>query len=422
MIGYWRVLRAFDHSLVLYLAYWAIVGFAFFGVRGVLLNLYLLRLGFGIEFIGLLNAAGLLTWAALALPAGVVGRRIGLREAQVVGLVSATLGMALFLGVEILPRAIWPAWLFGCMVASWIGPSLCTVNGIPYVMAVASSEERNYAFPFQQALQAGMTLVGSLAAGVLPGLLAGWLGTSLADPAPFRWTLWITPLSLALGAALISRARSATATQDQTESAAESPRPYLVFVLLGLVVFLFYTGAGGAVTFFNVYLDTIHHAAPAQIGTIIAVAQMVGVGGVLLVPQVLARAGTRGALILTSTGQVIALGLLWAAPAIGMATLGFVLLVTMGQSWAPGQNLLSQEIVAPRWRGTTSAILAIGMGLGTAVASATGGYLVASTGFGGLFLVGAAVTIGATLLVLGFGRLAGETSPRRVVAKVPKQA
>src|SRR5512141_511768 len=99
MIGYWRVLRAFDRSLLLYLACWAIVGFSFFGIQGVLLNLYLLRLGFSLEFIGLLNGAGMLACGAFALPAGVVGPRIGLREAQVAGLAGAAIGAGLFMSV-----------------------------------------------------------------------------------------------------------------------------------------------------------------------------------------------------------------------------------------------------------------------------------------------------------------------------------
>ena len=42
----------------------------------MLLNLYLLRLDYGTEFIGLVNAVGLLTFGLASLPAGILGSRM----------------------------------------------------------------------------------------------------------------------------------------------------------------------------------------------------------------------------------------------------------------------------------------------------------------------------------------------------------
>ena len=54
-----------------------VVGAAFVvdGVYTVILNLYMLRLGYGTELIGLVNAAGLLSFALTSLPAGILGSR-----------------------------------------------------------------------------------------------------------------------------------------------------------------------------------------------------------------------------------------------------------------------------------------------------------------------------------------------------------
>jgi hypothetical protein len=56
--SYWRVVRGFNRDIWLVLVTWALVAFAYFGIQGVLLNLYLLRLGYGPKFIGLLIGSG----------------------------------------------------------------------------------------------------------------------------------------------------------------------------------------------------------------------------------------------------------------------------------------------------------------------------------------------------------------------------
>jgi MFS family permease len=400
MLAYWRVLRGFDRSLILFLAYQASVGFCYFGLLNVLLNLYLLRLGFGLEFIGLLNGAGQLVWAALALPAGAVGRRIGLKEAQVAGLLFTALGMVLLLLVEMLPRGIWAPWLFGWWIFCWIGAALLTVNSVPYVMAVADAETRRYAFPVQTAVSSGMAFAGSLVAGFLPGLLVGVLGGSLADPAPFRLALWLIPPGYILAALVFSRARSVSVAGDAATATPTLPRPLAPFVLLGLVAFLAGTGLGAAQAFFNVYLDADLRVDPARIGTVMGVTQLASVAAALLAPRLLARSGTAATLVLASLGQAVCLALLGGVPSWEAAALGLLGVRATAAIVMPSRNLFSQEMVEPRWRTTTSAVLTIGMGLSWASAAAAGGYLARSIGFGGLFLASAALTAASAVFVL----------------------
>src|SRR5437870_10570516 len=95
MHSIWFIVRGFNSSVRLWLLTWALAAFGYFGLQGVLLNLYLLRLGFGPEFIGLLLGSGQLMWAIAAIPAGAVGRRIGLRTALLSGIVLLGVAFAL---------------------------------------------------------------------------------------------------------------------------------------------------------------------------------------------------------------------------------------------------------------------------------------------------------------------------------------
>ena len=50
MLNDWRILCTLNPSIRRYLVIWALLGFGYFGIQGVLLNLYLIRLGFGAAF------------------------------------------------------------------------------------------------------------------------------------------------------------------------------------------------------------------------------------------------------------------------------------------------------------------------------------------------------------------------------------
>jgi hypothetical protein len=65
----------------------------------------------------------------------------------------------------------------------------------------------------------------------------------------------------------------------------------------------------------------------------------------------------------------------------GAAALGFTGVMMMASVHSPARAVLSQELVAHRWRTTTSAILIIGTALGWATTAAAGGYTITTLGF-----------------------------------------
>ena len=60
---YIHTLRLFNRDVRLYLISAALIGFTFLGIYAVLFNLYLLRLGYGPEFIGTVNGVSQLGFA-----------------------------------------------------------------------------------------------------------------------------------------------------------------------------------------------------------------------------------------------------------------------------------------------------------------------------------------------------------------------
>ena len=94
--GYLEKLRMFNRDVRLYLITSALIGFTVFGgIYPVLLNLYLLRLGYGPEFIGIVNASFPFAMVVFSLPAGVLGQRFSTRRMMIVGLGLCVLGSGL---------------------------------------------------------------------------------------------------------------------------------------------------------------------------------------------------------------------------------------------------------------------------------------------------------------------------------------
>ena len=94
MTSYLRTLRLFNRNVRLYLLVAGLMGLTVYGgINAVVFNLYVIRLGYGPEFVGMLNASSWLALAVFSLPAGRLGRRFGPRRLMIGGqaLIAASL-------------------------------------------------------------------------------------------------------------------------------------------------------------------------------------------------------------------------------------------------------------------------------------------------------------------------------------------
>ncbi|NLT42653.1 MAG: MFS transporter, partial [Anaerolineae bacterium] len=152
-LHYLHTVRRFGRDARLAFATGALLWFSVFGIYSVLFNLYILRLGFGPEFVGLANAGGLLSGALFSLPAGELGRRWGSRRAMIAGLILAVVGHGLVPLAEILPPALQPAWVLLSYFAGCLGAlAVYMVNVTPYLMGVTAPHQHNHAFSLLSAI------------------------------------------------------------------------------------------------------------------------------------------------------------------------------------------------------------------------------------------------------------------------------
>lgn len=421
MITYLNTMRLFSRDVRLLLTSGWIFGFAYFGIYSLLLNLYLLRLGYDIAFIGLVNAIGPLMMVIVGLPSGALSQRWGSRRVLMVSFALMALGFGLLPLAEFIPAG-GPAggragWLLATYMLGWVGVTPFPVNIGPFLMAATGEQERSHAFAANAAVISIAGFAGSLAGGLLPGLFAGFLDLSLAEPAAYRFALWsaavlFLPAVLAMGATRVAGGKQPQQVLVETDAA-----PYLLIFMLALFLFLRMAGQWIMRIFFNVYLDTELHASTALIGGLAALSQLLGVVA-LVAPPVIARWGKArtigwGALGSACTFLPLILIPHWVGVAVGLMSMG-----VLNSLLNPAFDFFSQELVLPAWRTILSGALITALGVSIAAVAYGGGYVISAWGYPTLFAAGSGFSLAAALLFFAYFRRPRGRLAHQPVAKV----
>jgi MFS family permease len=400
--GYLRRVTALSRDVKLFLAASGAIGFAILnGIFPVLFNLYLLRLGHGPEFVGTVNAVGLLAYAVFAFPAGYVSRWLGLRRTMVMGVILSAVFFGLQPMVEFLPQAWREAWLLTNRVLGTVGLALYFVNASPYLANATLPGERSHAYSARMLVDATFGILGSLVGGALPELWAAVLGSELAEPAPYRYSLWLGALLSVLGAAALAAMRGVDLERNNQADGGRGPAgsmPLAVLALMGLVVLLRASGVGTSRTFFNVYLDHGLGVPTAQIGTLFAVVQVFAIPAALTMPSLTGRWGTFRVVVWTSVGVAASMLPLALIPHWATATLGRVGVYALSSISDPTMGIYQMEIVPRRWRAAMAGVSSTALGLSWTALALGGGYLITWLGYRELFLLAGALTLLGTLV------------------------
>jgi len=405
---YFGRVRLLNRDTWLIIASSAMVYFAPFGLVAVLFNLYLLRLGYGPDFVGLVNGAGFIAGTLASLPGAEIGRRWGTRRAALIGLSSNTILWCLLL-LSFWLRGGWQSvWLVaGMCLLNLSGWGLYGVNILPFTMDATSVRERDHAFSLLSAMTAALSFLGASAGGVLPSLAGRILHRPLTDPAPFALSLVGAPLAFLLATVLLARTsgRVGNAVVGRSGAGQRAKPPMRGFAAMALVMLVMWAGTSSVTTFYNVYLDDALRVSTATIGIIMAAGSLLAVPASLLAPLALARLGGARTYVVASLGIAAASALLALVARSGVAASAYLATQALVALARPGINILQMEVIPIPWRTTMSAVVTIALTLGSAAMAFLGGRIIVSSGYRTLFLVGCGlVLLGAALFALFFAR------------------
>jgi len=399
--AYLQQLRSLNRDVRLFLFSSGTLGFTLLnGIFPVLFNLYLLRLGYGPEFIGSVNAAGLLAYSVCSFPAGVVARRLGARRAMAIG-VAMSMGFSGLLPlVEALPVHWREPWMIGAQVLSTAGLALFFVNANPFMVEATGAAERNHAFSTRMVIDTVSGMLGSLLGGALPRLLSTTLRLPLDGPAAYRYALLMgAALSLPAVMALLRIRDGELGTEGERGAAMRSAPavPVAMFAATALVMLLRAAGVGTSRVFFNVYLDDGLGVSTLQIGTLFAVVQLASVPAAMAMPLLAARSGLYGLVVWSSLGIAGSLLPLALVPHWAGATVGRIGTYALSAIADPALTVYQLEIVPQRWRSVMAGVSSTALGVSWTVLAFGGGYLITGLGYRALFLSAAGLTVAGTL-------------------------
>ena len=410
MLSYARAFQGFDRDVRLYFGVVTLLGVSVFGgITVVLLNLYLLRLGYGPEIVGVVNAASQIALAAFSLPAAMLGRRFGSRRMLLLALGLLALGNAGLALVEAFREPLRFIWLLFTPAVASFGLALLLVNDKPFVMGVTRVEERNHVYSLLGALSPLAGAVGGLVGGILPMLFALSLGVGLEAASPYRYPLLISASLVVVAFAVMTRTRGPAGGADGRDVVASGRAPVGLVWAMSLVVFAQVAGEVAARTFLNVYLDRGLGVTSEIIGPIFALAQLVGVAAALSMPFFARRLGIARTFVVGTVGLVIAVVPLALVANVWAAGLGYVGIVAFASIARPCIIVYQLEVVKQEWRGLMAAGTTVAYGASAGLVALAGGYVIAGTGYSTLFLAcGLVSLVGAALFWAYFRTPRGE--------------
>ncbi len=189
-VGYLAAVRQFSRNARLFLTY-SILAELGSGIWAVMFNLYLLRVGFPVSYVGTFWLVNMVCHGAAALPAGLIADRFGRRRA----FFCATLLSLVAQGSLLFTQD--PVFILVLAGVAGLGDAFHGVTGAPFMMENSEPEERPHLFSLNACFLQLSRFVGSIGGGVLPLVWAATLGIPAIDPEAVRAALVMSlPLTL----------------------------------------------------------------------------------------------------------------------------------------------------------------------------------------------------------------------------------
>jgi MFS family permease len=362
---------------------------------GLVFNLYIYAEGYDRQFIGLVNAMPALTSLLAAVPAGLLGDRLGYRPLLLFTGIATPLTL---LGLALSASA--PA-LVLFSLCNGVVTTFYWVSAVPLLADSVEPERRVRLFSLNSFLLWGAGSLGYLLGGQVVAIAARVLQEPQRAVAPLRWGMIAVVIVAVIGALPLPWLRG-----RPHRLAAKSERaPYdlrLFARLLGPDVLL--TCGGGAVAgFVGLYLTIRFGVRPGTLGSFLTISGLIGGVLVLLAPRLADRLGTTRAAIALQAAGVPAILVLTLAPTQSVAMLGEILRNGFRSMGDPVYNAFVMSRVPAEQRATISGLYSTTWSIGFSIGPAISGAVQQRAGFTPAFLLGAtSMGIGATLLYLFF--------------------
>jgi MFS family permease len=378
---YVQRLSMLSRNAKLYLAATILQGLSY-GIWMVIFNLYLnlSEIGFQPDFISNMFTAGAIATGLVALPAGSVCSRIGLKRALLVGLTANFVSLVQIVVLQ--PYIL----LFASLAVGLIG-TLGWVASSPFMMENSGREERTYLFSANWALMTIMGVIGSYVGGVMPDFFNALSGLSTgADGSAvgYRISLAVSVV-LALASAvpiLLIREKKTSQKEKMVDLLSfrnfRSHRTILKFMVPTAIVGF---GAGFIVPLFNLFFQLRFSAATEQIGIIFALGNVTLGIGTLAAPVLSGKLGKVKSIVICQYFSMPFIMIMTISPNLALASLAYVARGAFMNMAGPINSTLLMELVTEKERSSTSGLMIMADNIPRAITASISGEMMTGSDF-----------------------------------------
>src|SRR6266849_912480 len=409
LIEYTRQFGRFQRNARLYLISNALSGVSV-GILLVLYNLYLVALGYGTDFIGVILLVGTLGAGLAIFPAGWCVDRFGGKAILIwSSLLIGVAGVGLLLFRQPVPLLV-SSFITG------IGGAFILVVNAPFLTVNSTPGERSHLFSLNIVLTLVTIVLGKVIGGVLPVWFRG--SSWLMAPLP-SWSSWLLAnqpdarsyqLALLLAGIiagpslvplfLLSNDRPPVTSQPVTAHSVQSLLLGLEHIqvravlrspifLLSLTQVLIGLGAGLFIPYFNVYFVQHLRASSALFGLIDGGATAITALLTLAAPMLALRLGKVNTVVLTQLASIPLLLTIGLTGTLGLAALLYLLRQGLMDMSSGIFQVFSMEAVPQQHRGLANSSYQASYQVAWALTAPLGGLIIVRLGYPPIFVVAA---------------------------------
>ncbi len=412
--AYWKRVRGLQPNARWYL--WCTVFNAMtMSLSSLLLNLYLISLGFDAAFIGLNSAV--LSGARLlsALPAGLIADRLGRKRAMILGLAGSAFAQ---LGLSTLTRG----WMIvASNLVSGVLGSLFLTSVAPFMTENSSDEQRAMLFTLDSSLMNAASFVASIVGGYLPAVFASLLGVASESTVAYRVVLLVSVGTLVLAALSLLKVQDVRRSVPAHRSRMalrlwqRFSDPLLLFKL-ALPRVLMALGAGLVFPFLNLFFKERFGVSDAALGWILGITSVLAAVVMLWGGEVAERLGKLRAMLYARALSIPGLLIMAFVPSLPAAVLAHWTRSGLMRLGEPLYMAFAMEQLDRDERATGSSLLSTGWNVGWSIGPYISGLVQPAMGWEALFVGTVALyAFSLTLVYLFFMRgtgLAGQPVSR----------
>jgi MFS family permease len=380
--SYLSKLKAFRPNARLYLTSVIITGVSM-GIFRLLLNFYVLSLGFDEALLGRLITTSSLTALIVALPIGYLADILGRKQSLLLG--------GLLISISIAGMVVWPLVpvFYILNVVSGFAQSLWSITMAPFLMENSGEKERTYLFSFSMGLNTLSGFIGNWIGGYLPSWLGSQFGATATSSTAYGAAIVIVALLFGFGMLpLFFITRNKLGLDERSVFAPVRfilDHPGLVGKLVGpmLIIAL---GAGLVMPFMNVFFRTVHNQSDQVIGSLFAWGSLAMGLGLLIAPVLADRYGKIRVVVFTQGLSIPFLIMLGFAPAFWMSAAAYYVRLALMNMSTPVYETFVMEQVDPSSRALVASLTSMSWSFGWAFSPSISGSLQVKYGFGPPFL------------------------------------